>query len=385
MKKNKAVVDLTIEKRFTQNHLELMNQLTNPEENPLIKLTEPHLYGDGLPKGVTWVRRELKDIGHIKWDFSSRTTQKVRSVGNPEYKNISADINNYGWKLKHCPPALFAMPDGTYEPADGRTRIDILSGLDVKNCVFDIYESDGPLPRGIFGLKANSGHDPAGDLRQEDVVGYLIGAVEDGTIDSALPADELQEVITDAVDDACGSGKFNDRQRAIMVDRILTSLDKKTGIRYWTTATAPAEWCIINNYVETDEIIFMTQSSETLAKAVIRAADLHAETGKKVRVVVHTGVLTGVNPETCYINRCEKFIRLWNSNLDNISKGFYHSKNTDKETIQLYGFLPAIKSLHPKHYGDNLNKGKIIKPDEIRPSGYKTPEEELSATLFQDE
>tara|TARA_B100001996_G_C18659121_1_gene592378 strand:- start:1063 stop:2220 length:1158 start_codon:yes stop_codon:yes gene_type:complete len=384
MKSTKAVVDLSIEKRFTQKHLELMNQLTSPEKNPLIKLTEPHLYGDGLPSGITWVRREIKEIGHIKWDFSSKTSQKVRLVGNPKYKNISADIHNYGWKLKHCPPALFAMPDGTYEPADGRTRIDILTKLDVKNCVFDIYESDGPLPRGIFGLKANSQHDPAGDLLQEDVVSYLIGALEDGTIDRSLPEDQLQTILTDAVDDACGSGKFNNRQRLIMVDRIMTSFDKKTGIRYWTTKEAPVEWLINNNYIETDDIVFMAASSETKAKGLIRAADLHAETGKQVRVVVHTGILTGVNPATCFVDRCERFLKEWNSNLENLGKGFYHGAKRDKKTIQLYGFLPAVKALHPDHYGEDGFWGKIIYPDQIRPSGYKTPDEITSDRIFPD-
>mgnify|MGYP001239688364 CR=1 FL=1 len=378
--KSGATVDLTVIKKFTQQHLDFSNKISNPKLQPIIKETESHIYGNKLPKGVRWVDRKIINLSDIQWDFSSKTSQKVRASGNPRYREIQQDINEYGWKLKNIPPAVFVLPDGQYEPGDGRTRVDIIDNLNVENCIFDIFESENTLSRGIFGLKANSGHDPAGDLQKEDVVNYFIEAIGKGIDGLNEDDDNLREIVLEKVIDACGEGRFTESQRYVMTDRIISQLGKDTGIRYWPQANLPRQWLVKNNYIETDEIVYMTTSTELASKALISAAEFHNKTGKKVRVCPHTGILTGVNPEECFVNRCEKFVREWDRKLSDMRQGFFRGQTLDTETITLFGFLPAVKALHPEHYYK-----KLIHPSDVRPKFYKTQDEILASRLFGGE
>ena len=381
--KSGATVDLSVTKRFTQEHLDFNNKVCNPKFNSIIKETEAHIYGNKLPKGVRWVDRKIINLSDIKWDFSSKTSQKVRYTGNPRYREIKQDINEYGWKLKNIPPAVFVLPDGQYEPGDGRTRVDIIDNLNVENCIFDIFESEGnysTLNRGIFGLKSNAGHDPVGDLQKEDVVGFFIDAINEKVDGLDKDDPNLGEIVLEKVQESCGEGKFSEGQRYVMTDRIISQVGRDTGITYWPTANLPEQWLNKNNYVETDDIIYMATSTEMNSKALIRAAELHGRTGKKIRVCPHTGILTGVNADECFVNRCEKFVKDWDRKLSDIKRGFFSGQTLDTETITLYGFLPAVKALHPEHY----NK-KLIHPSDVRPKHFKTKDEILASRLFGGE
>ena len=204
-------------KKFTKEDLEWSIKLNDPNQNDSNNsiYTHPHLYGNGLLKKR--VDRRLVDTSELKifvsnnQNATSPNMNGARRVGNIKFKDIRQDINNFGFKLKHPPIALRQMPDGTLQPANGRTRYQILLERSFTNIIADIYVMNDN-EASLFGLKANAENDPAGDLQLEDVYDECCQAVENKWINKKL--NDILERVEEALED--------NRDRNITVDDTVT-------------------------------------------------------------------------------------------------------------------------------------------------------------------
>ena len=126
-KKQKIVVDVSSQSKFTQEDLETSKHL-------VVEDSYPQFYGEDLPESFKYVGRYVVDIVDIEWENKFENTQCARAGGgNPKHKEIKQDIREYGFKLKHPPSALRRLKNGKLVPLNGRTRKMILTELGVKN------------------------------------------------------------------------------------------------------------------------------------------------------------------------------------------------------------------------------------------------------------
>ena len=345
---NPTVISVDTVTKFTQEDLMWSKKLNDPDQNDNNNsiYNHPHLYGNGLLKKR--IDRRLVDVSEIKL-FSSNT-QSARRVGNKMFKEVRQDINNFGFKLKHPPIALRQMPDGTLQPANGRTRYQILLERSFTNIIADIYVMNDN-EASLFGLKANAENDPAGDLQLEDVYDECCQAVENKWINKKL------NDILERVEEACGNGKFEAASRRAVATRVYNNYNSTQKVLYWNSKASINNWMKANNYIDTDNIEYMPVSYSIDKKAVIMAAERYVESGKQIRVVCHTGVLNASNIEDCYIDRVSDFKTLFNAHVASITSTYVEAsgdkckiKKTDN--IILYGSLPAISTLHNDKDGE---------------------------------
>jgi hypothetical protein len=240
---NPTIISVDTVTKFTQEDLTWSKKLNDPDQNDNNNsiYNHPHLYGNGLLKKR--IDRRLVDVSEIKL-FSSNT-QSARRVGNKMFKEVRQDINNFGFKLKHPPIALRQMPDGTLQPANGRTRYQILLERSFTNIIADIYVMNDN-EASLFGLKANAENDPAGDLQLEDVYDECCQAVENKWINKKL------NDILERVEEACGNGKFEAASRRAVAMRVYNNYNSTQKVLYWNSKASINNWMKANNYIDTD-------------------------------------------------------------------------------------------------------------------------------------
>ena len=72
-------------------------------------------------------------------------------------------------------------------------------------------------------------------------------------------------------------------------------------------------------------IKYVVVSSETLEKSVGTVARTAKENPDYfIRVVIHTGILKGFDPENNYREKVDKFRTVWNNHLDNLAYAFFN-------------------------------------------------------------
>jgi len=372
-------VDLNTIKEFTQEHLETYERL-NPKE------AYPWLFGEDLPESLYVISTELVDFDAVNWVDSGTGiyTQGVRAGGkNLKEKEISRDIANFGFKLKQPAICILQKPTNEIIPLNGRTRRLIFqkSYSHIKNFIGIIYgvkseyvNPDGSLTEqaesdmSIFGCAANAYTDPEGELSKEDVVREVRNAIAKGWI---LP--NLEE-IRDRVNKLCGKGVFTDRTRCDLSFRIFNQYGSSCGqkILPWDSPNIRI-WRKKNNLNNVnwdsprkigdqsyDGIVYSVVSSETLEKSIgVISRTAKENPTKLIRVVIHTGILKGYDPEENYLTKIDRFRKSWQNHFDDISFAFYNSKPALFDRVELYGALPAIESMH-----DLTKIVKFVMPDD---------------------
>lgn len=372
-------IDLTTIKEFTQDHLETYKRL-NPEE------AYPWLFGKDLPESLYVISIDLVDFEAVNWvDFGTGIhTQGVRAGGkNLKEKEISRDIANFGFKLTQ--PAICVLQKPTHEiiPLNGRTRRSIISKVysHVKNFIGIIYgvkpeyiNPDGSLTSqaesdiSIFGCAANAYTDPAGELSKEDVVREVKIAMANNWIGPSL------EEIRFRVDKLCGKGVFTDRTRCDLSYRIFNQYGSSNGqkilpwdspnIKIWRRRNSlnDVNWDIPKKIGDHsyDGIVYSVVSSETLEKSLgVIARTAKDNPTKIIRVIIHTGILKGYDPEDNYLIKIDRFRKSWQNYFDDITFAFYNGKPALFDRVELYGALPAIESMH-----DLTKIVKFVTPDD---------------------
>jgi len=373
--KLKIVVDINSQKKFTIDNLSATNVL-------IVEASYPELYGEDLQKSFKYTGRYIVDIDAINWESNYENTQTARAGGgNPKYKEIKQDITNYGFKLKHAPIALRRLKDGTLVPLNGRTRKQILKELGFKNVIVDIYEKQDSYSwnqfddqASKFGLIANSGHDPAGDIMLEDVYRECMIAIDKGWIEKDINS------IMDRVNEVCGNGKFTKAKRDELTFRIFNHYrdSEEMEVLSWKSQSAIQVWLNTRKYIDNDKVIYYPVSHSTPSKGITGAAKMAFDNpGKEIRVVVHTSVLSAFDIERSYVSRVKDFVIEWENILQKISSGYFDGKVRTNSPIKLYGALPAVSTLH--------SLDKIVDFKSIAKQDQRLAKEAEERTLYGEE
>jgi len=364
------IVDVNSTNKFTEENLETYKKLIVPE-------AYPWLFGEDLiPTLKVFSSEAIVNIDDVNWQ-DSNTQQTARNGGkNPKIKEIARDVASYGFKLTNPAIALFRRKNGQLFPLNGRTRKEILvSNHGFTNLIVIIYEAvDGATEDEIqnacsaFGLLANSYSDPAGDLQLEDVFREVQLAIKNGWVSfSGEDADRNEDLssIRKRVDLVCGKGCFTPTKREQLVYRIYNTNDPQHIVLSWSSTGETSLWMKKNN-IKTIEpkdgkrgIKYICLSSETGEKSLIAAAkEAFKYSDYDIRVIIHTGTLTGFDLEENYMSKINKFRDFWDATLVKLSYGFFGKSNPKNKPITLYAVLPALSSIH------NLEKlVKIVTPD----------------------
>ena len=352
------IVDVNATNAFSKENLETYKKLIVPE-------AYPWLFGEDLLPALRIANPAARvDMVDVNW-AGTMTTQTARVGGkNPLIKNIARDIANFGFKLISPAICLFRKKDGELVPLNGRTRYEILvKNHNFTNIIAIIYEaadgfSDDEVENACsaFGLLANSYSDPSGDLQLEDVYREVCLAIDKGwCVLPSIPGKEADDIaaIRERVDLVCGKGCFTPTKREQLVYRILNTNNPQYVVKSWSTPGKAKQWLDENNYVNIGPfngrrgIKYITLSAETGEKSLIAAANYADDNPDyEIRVIIHTGTLTGFDLEENYYEKVKKFREFWENTLNKVSYAFFNGKKATKNNVTLYGAIPALSSIH---------------------------------------
>lgn len=357
---NSIYVDVNSTNCFTESDLKTYNRL-------IVEEAHPWLFGDDLLPSLKVVSKaSLVDMDSVNW-LASMTEQTPR-VGskNPKLKQIALDIGTFGFKLTAPAICLFRAPNGELTPLNGRTRREILVvNHRFTNCIAIIFEGREGFSEdeilddcSAFGLLSNSHEDPAGDLQLEDVYREVCLAIDRGwCVVKRLPNSEGDDIqsIRDRVDRVCGKGCFTPTKREQLVYRIFNTYSVNYVVKSWSTKGAAQAWMQEKKYINVGPtngkrgIKYICLSAETGTKSLITAAKVAAEAANRdydIRVVVHTGTLTGYDLAKCYVDKVTKLREFWYNTLNELSFSYFGEARITDSPITLYGALPALSSIH---------------------------------------
>ncbi len=349
------IVDVNTTNAFNEENLETYKKLIVPE-------AYPWLFGEDLLPALKVANpAALVDISDVNWG-ETLTTQTARVGGkNPKIKEIARDIASFGYKLVNPAICLFRKKNGELVPLNGRTRYEILAkNHKFTNIIAIIYEaadgfSDDEVENACsaFGLLANSYSDPSGDLQLEDVFREVSLAIDKGWCKLTGVESEDIAAILERVNLVCGKGCFTPNKRQQLVYRILNTNNPNYIVRSWSTSSETANWMIENKIINIGPfngrrgIKYICLSAETGEKSLIaaaKAADDYPD--YDIRVIIHTGTLTGFDLEENYYNKIDKFRNFWDATLGKVSYAFFGGVKPKKNTVTLYAALPALSSIH---------------------------------------
>ena len=348
------VVNLSITKRLTENHLTIHKKFHNKELNPT-------MYGDKFPYG-TASEPTLVDRKDIKWRGGRFQTYQTRfGNGNPKQKEISNSITAQGLKLTSPGLSLIRKSDGLY-PLTGHTRDKIFEEKGLENCIATIYEIPEESDASAFALELNPRLDPAGPMTLYDVEQHCKIALQKGWIKKYDDMPKQIEAISERFYRICRNG-FTENAIDAAILRVYNDKDTNPDdIISWETPTQIKTWMNKNKYINTDKIKYLVVSASTVSSTITKAARLAKDNiGAEVRVVIHTGVLDSGNLLNSYNELVDKFKTIWESDIENIRATFFEASPKESKValannIVLYGALPALEKEHK-----NLDKIRLFK------------------------
>ena len=347
------IVNLLEIDEFTEEHLEIVENLMD------WKKIWPELFGDGLPKEIKFVGFRLLPHSAVVYDQRYRAGGKTKKNKKLE---IQQNIERNGYKLKYPAAAWFHWGGDDYHVITGNSRGEITKGspFNIPNMIVAVYEASDPSytkeqiedALDSAGLRFNAIHDPAAPVSKEDVkrtVELQIKRWHDTK--GAAGCAPTVEAITGRVDYVCGEGVFQPNTRQQLILSIYNTYNPHDVVISWSQAKSAA-WVISEfmtqkaKWVNTDKIIYMPCSYDTISQAFRKAFALGAKNpNKEIRIVIHTGTLDGYDFERTYQQRVEKFVDIFTDMVNN-TIGRYSNMSLEDTNVKIYGVLPALKSSH---------------------------------------
>lgn len=350
-------------KRFTQAHLDKSKKLIN------IK-AYPEYFGDEIIDGLLLSDNpfQLIDESFIDWDGKKlgNMTQNSRVGGqNPKMKEIKNDISTYGYKLRNIPILVLDNGNGLYTPINGRTRHEILKGYGFDNFICIVYVADNIKTQleikdtlSKMGLKTNAENDPAGNLMLEDVYSEGVYAIDNRFINLTGDTDADYLMVLDRINEVCGKGIFTLDKRTAVATRIVNEFATSGRVFSYSVKGQPDNWMRKSKFKNIEAvydksgnlikrgIIYNVVAASTLERSMVNSVAMACNNRDcDVRVIIHTGTLTGYVASHTYVSRIWRFRKDWASLLQDLSFGFFHNANHSKSPISLYGALPAVEKL----------------------------------------
>jgi hypothetical protein len=329
---------------FTEEDLEIAKSLLNKSANP--QFYEPN---DGtsytLPPGIEYVDTTIIDEKALTREGTIGSSQPIRAAGgNLKRGDLARDIAENGWKL-YCMPIAVIIKNGKIVFLDGRTKDNILLGHKYLNRIVNLYKFVGEHEHDIalqddaiedFGLEGNEEKFIAGHNVQEDFVQIALRKIERGTL--KLEKNEILSWVNSR------AKSFSKQKREDMASRIYhhtAGTNAGLNVISWTSEEAQV-WLKSNNYINNNKVIYLVQSAEMTSKAFFAACALVVENpDKEIRLVIHTGTLTGWDRPKRYVEKILKFRKDFLLKLSQTSYGFFGGHRFNFDNIKLYGALPA--------------------------------------------
>lgn len=343
---------------MTQEHVSMYEDLY---ENYWRKVA-PEIYGKFLPEAIEFVGFRLLDIEGMTFNQKSRAGSL-----NPKKTEIAQSIRRNGWKIKyHAIATLQHFTDPKTITGNTRTQILVEEGL--KTVVVAEfrgkpgYSNDAVEEAFIYCSQIfNTDVDPSSPASMEDIqravtdLCVMFGRTEGKFGVNPHDLDDIRE----AVNRCCGKGQFQDKTRSTMAysvyneynpNDIVVSWQKGTGAKYRLQ-----DYALSYNFRDTDTVKYHLAASSSPLKAYAAAVELWNEfQDAEVRIVIHTGTLTGYDLEQTYIDRCSEFIDWFWSMAQKICNANDGNFAEFKKRVKIYAVMPALSRVH------DLNKPVFI-------------------------
>lgn len=297
-------------------------------------------------KFIDFMLIDISSITRAGSGGSGNTQEARASGGNNQYKSISANITTNGWDL-YNPIVPIRTTSNALTELDARTRITILQAFGVKNVPVALYTCNDE-DASAFAIWSNThGYKPRGFAKLIDVMEELKRAIENEWI--VLTGDQQKDYLTiKSRVDTISSDLFTETKRAELAQIVLNQSSPVIACSAYANSSQVKAWMLENKYINTNQIIYLPVSANFIAKAIINASMVAYENpDKEIRVVVHTGILTGGNLEESYKSRVVRFKEGWELALMKIGTSFFNNSIPSIKKINLYGALPAVSTLHP--------------------------------------
>jgi hypothetical protein len=329
---------------FTQEDLDIVESLLNKEAHPqFYKKNDSTSYS--LPEGIEYDCLTLMGEKGVTREGTIGSSQSIRSGGgNPKRDSLARDIMENGWKL-FCDPISVIQIGSKIVILDGRTKDKILQDVKYTNRIVRLYKFVGEHANNPdlqedaiedFGLEGNEEPYVAGYNLQEDFFEIAKNKVERGTLEAT------ESSILGWINKRARS--FSKQKREDIATRVFHDVNNTNAglkVESWTQDEAEV-WLIKNNYLSVGNIVYLVVSSGYASKALFSACKLAQENpGKEIRVVLHTGTLTGWDRSASYVKSIKKFKTEWYLKLSQMSFGFFKGTRFTDSPIKLYGVLPS--------------------------------------------
>ena len=371
-------------KRFLKSDLENYNDLVPTEDS---ETAFPNLYKsytegeESLPPDIKFVKNILLDADNLigsdgtvntYYDIqddketavdngnpnrsSVRNNQSYRHGGTQlkqRFQNLRLSIENNGFKKIH--PAISVLlvkekGEETYYIITGMGRREILVDLNnFENLIVSVYEPAGGHDTLRFAKNAisqcgvifNTHHDPASAPSKDDVYSEVSRAID------AKYIDPTYDDIKARVESLCGN-VFSKSVRDQLAIEITHELDPDTEVQGWKSPRDYIPWLAKNKLVDTDNIKYVCVSADNASKSVFKViSEGGSNPQKEVRIILHTGRLTGTDVKKTFLDRLANFFLTYNDFVHCIGQVYSERPNFTPEArnIKFWGVLPAIANM----------------------------------------
>jgi len=331
--------------RFDKKALETLIELRSLD-------AYPRIYGSLSP--LEYSHTQLVDLEDIDLD-NVYFNQLVRAGVNPKGKNISEDLKENGYSLTELP--IMVMKRGNkYFPIDGRTRMEYLIGLGMKNFIVDVFEEADTASLVIFAVYLNNYKKEFGTASYHDIQKAIMTLVDI----KAIPFEEGSMGITRMTDKIRDSLSFMSSKLTANQtnDLIHDALEKLIGVRQvnsFPNGKGVQDWLDKFGYKNNTEIMYVPVSTSFIGK-------LHTTMVHKVkdnpsilefRMVGYVGVLDADNPAADWKKNLafKKELIDFENALSNLRFG--GAKRVSPK-IKFHGLIPQVKELEDKYPMDKL-------------------------------
>lgn len=348
-----VVVNLLETKEFTEEHrLQAENLLD-------WKLIYPEIFGDKLPDAIEFVGLKLLPLNAVDW-----SVQKYRAGGrtrNSKLLDIKQNIERNGYKLKYPAMAWFQWSPTDYEVITGNSRGEVTSGtpFNMPNGIIAVFKAKEGYTKAqvqdaveMCGIRFNSIHDPAEPLSKADVYRNVVDAIQryiDTDGEAGVP--NTMDAITERVDWVCGEGVFQPHTRQTLILQIYNNFNAHDIVVPWSTRKEAtfqiAQFMTDTKLVDTDTVKYIPISHDRETFGFYKAVQTAAQyPNAEIRMVVHTGTLSGFDFDKVFQNRLATFVTRFNGMIMNACIAFFGKTAPEFNRVKIYAALPALGRSH---------------------------------------
>ena len=348
-----VVVNLLETKEFTEEHrLQAENLLD-------WKLIYPEIFGDKLPDAIEYVGLKLMPLNAVDW-----SVQRYRAGGrtrNSKLLDIKQNIERNGYKLKYPAMAWFQWSPTDYEVITGNSRGEVTSGtpFNMPNGIIAVFKAKEGYTKAqvqdaveMCGIRFNSIHDPAEPLSKADVYRNVVDAIQryiDTDGEAGVP--NTMDAITERVDWVCGEGVFQPHTRQTLILQIYNNFNAHDIVVPWSTRKEAtfqiAQFMTDTKLVDTDTVKYIPISHDRETFGFYKAVQTAAQyPNAEIRMVVHTGTLSGFDFDKVFQNRLATFVTRFNGMIMNACIAFFGKTAPEFNRIKIYAALPALGRSH---------------------------------------